>query len=178
MFRRLAIAACFVIALLSTIGGPARADGQASSLSTTIGEPKLGIAVGLASASTTYRLNEPISVTVELRNVSDKTRYMLLGFKSAAFRFSIADLADGKVISRDPSANLFETTGGPNTGYPLEPRHSEFTDYPLSFLYKFNRVGTYAVTVDSSDILMAVETAQVEPVDLKKSNTLTIKIVP
>jgi hypothetical protein len=178
MFRRLAAAACFAIALFSTIGGPARADGQARSLSATIGEPKLGIAVGLASASSTHHLNEPISVTVELRNVSNKIQYVLVNFKSERYHFSVVDLADDKPIPRDPSANLFESGGGPNTGYPLEPGYSWFIDFPLSFFYKFTHGGTYAVTVDSSDLLMAVGTSEVEPVVLNKSNTITIKIVP
>jgi hypothetical protein len=143
-----------------------------------VGPTKFGLAVGLSSASSTYHVNQPISVAIEIRNVSGKMQHLRLGFRQDSYDFSVVDKTTGKVVPRDPSAAILESIGGSSFGSPLPPGMSRIVSIPLSDLYKMDRPGDYAVAVSASRVALVIDNPPAVGVVLDASNTIVIKILP
>jgi hypothetical protein len=136
---------------------------------------KFGLAVGLNSATSTYRVNQPIPVTIEIKNVSSETQHV--GVDTGSFDFSVIDTATGNVVPRDPSAILGPIRAS-SFGSPLPPGKSWVISILLSYFYKMDHPGDYAVTVSASHVGVFIDNPPLVGVVLDASNTITIKVLP
>jgi hypothetical protein len=177
MLRNSSAAATCVLLLATLLPGTIAGVRAQPIASTPVGPTKFGLAVGLSSASSTYHVNQPVSVAIEIRNVSSQTQQLGLGPPSA-YDFSVIDKATGKVVPRDPSAVIREPIRASSFGSALPPGKSWVVSIPLSYFYKMDHPGDYAVTVSASRVGLVIDNPPLVGVVLDASNTIIIKILP
>jgi hypothetical protein len=177
-WRNSRVAATCALLLATLLLGSIAAVGAQPVAPPLVGHTKFGLAVGLSSASSTYRVNQPISVAIAIRNVSRETQHVRLGFRQDSYDFSVIDKATGMVVPRDPSAAILESIGGSSFGSPLPPEMSRIVSIPLSDLYKMDHPGDYAVTVTASRVALLIDNPPLVGVVLDASNTIVITILP
>lgn len=82
--------------------------------------PDTGLVLGLGSEKATYKLGEPISISIDLKNESDKKVRILDGFNLAESRFQLQVSSDGQEYrgSNDPGWGTVDTI---NSWLDIEP---------------------------------------------------------
>jgi hypothetical protein len=173
--RAVATCALLLVTLLPGTIAKARAQPLAPP---PVGPAKFGLAVGLSSASSTYHVNQPISVAIEIRNVSSETPHIEVQSHFEFYDFSVVDMATGKVVLRDPSAVDLGPIGASSFGSPLPPGKSWIVSVLLSYFYKMDHPGDYAVTVSASHVGRWIDNPPLVGVVLDASNTIVITILP
>jgi hypothetical protein len=131
------------------------------------------LALSLHSSAAAYRLDHPVIVTVEIRNISGHVEHMLLESRDSAYDFSVIDVSSGDRLPRRASRTQLDSVGGPSSGRPLPAGRSYFVNIDLNDLYGINHPGTYEVTLLSASVGTRPIATRIGP-----SPTVTIQITP
>jgi len=126
------------------------------------GQAVRGFALSIRSDAATFRLGGPISVTVELRNVSRRLQHAMFGSLHSTYDFRIKDERTGAIVPANPSNRFGAFAGSVSTiGPGVSPGRSFYGDARLDLLYSFTEPGTYYVTATRGHGRGALESNQI-----------------
>lgn len=133
------------------------------------GAPSHGFVISLTTDVSSAPLGAPLTVTVELRNVSGRPQYAFFGSRDPSYDFAIRNPTTGQILASPHPHARNTTTAGLWKSSLVYPGTSVYGTFRLDSLYRFPRAGTYKVSVAGHPIINGV------PVTLR-SNTIAITI--
>jgi hypothetical protein len=135
------------------------------------GPPVDGLAISLSTTTPTIEQGSPVRISIEVRNVSSVTQYLLLPLSPCAYRISLSNTATGAKTDASPSGCSVYSAGP----WVVEPGTSTFLAFRISDYAKFP-VGTYTMRVEGlmrySDPTASFEHTKIE------SNPVPLTVMP
>lgn len=130
-----------------------RSHAQVAPSSTAIaGAVSHGVALALSTKSSAVTLGTPITITIEIKNLSGRTLILQTPQVASAYAYSVVDLSTGKVVpQRPPSRTGDDVYGGLNMHVG---RGESFTvNVRLDEMVQLDSPGKYRVDVSTKFIL-------------------------
>jgi hypothetical protein len=129
-----------------------------------------GLAVALATKTPVAHVGQPITVTIELRNVGAKTVYFQPA-DSDHIAFSV-QLADNTSLPQRFSL-ISVPMSMRSGGKPIAPGNSEFHQVSLADMFDLSKPGVYKVSANVPVFYIATQNERT-----LRSNSISIRILP
>ena len=166
----------------TSLATPVHAEERRSS-SAPAGALTQGMSASLQGPQNAVHIGEPIPITVEMRNSSQRNLQLKLGTRRRSYVFLVVDESSNAIVELRPTPKVVgSVVGGPSAGRALASGFSHYIDFNLADFVDIQKPGKYRVTVTPSLFIVdqagSITADSTHALKLQPSNAIEITILP